>query len=91
MNAAIATLARLASVKAVKLRLHRQGLKPQHIARRVILGMAEKYLAEHRAELIAEATERVVLWQACAALERFAQKSKARKTGTSVVHISGAK
>jgi hypothetical protein len=44
---------------AVEVALRRQGLKPQHIAHRVILGMADEHLATHRDELITEASTRV--------------------------------
>ncbi len=96
MNAAIATLARLAAVMAVKRRLHCQGAKVHRIPAREISALAQEYLKQHRARLIAEAAQLIATspafqrWR-CADIERFAQDAKPRKTGTSVVQISGAK
>jgi len=50
-------LARQRAIKEDKRQFQMQGLKPQHIARKVIVVAADEYLAEHRAELISEATE----------------------------------
>ncbi len=50
-------LARQRAIKEGKRQFQKQGLKPQHIARKVIVVAADEYLAEHRAELISEATE----------------------------------
>jgi hypothetical protein len=96
MRGAIATLARLAAIKAVKSRLHCLGAKVHHMPASEIRALAEEYLEQHRAGLMAEAAELIATspaferWR-CADIERFAQKSKARETGTSVVQISGAK
>ena len=56
-------LARQRAIKEAKRQFQKQGLKPQHIARKVIVVAADEYLAEHRAELISEATEIVERWR----------------------------
>jgi hypothetical protein len=55
----IVTLARQAAIKAVKRQLRAQGLKPQYMAKREIVGLAEEYLAHHRQALLAQTWERV--------------------------------
>jgi len=66
------TLARWLARKAVKTRWHAQGLRVQTIEPSELGRVARVYLDQHRDDL---------LRQACATLERFARKSKARKTG----------
>ena len=56
MYAQAMTLARFYARKAVKAQLQREGLRPQWAETRVIDARARDYLAEHRAELIAQAT-----------------------------------
>jgi hypothetical protein len=62
-QAAIA-LAQHEAEKTVKLTLKRQGLKPQYIARREIVALANEYLAAHRAELLAQARPIIEQWRA---------------------------
>jgi hypothetical protein len=57
-------LARRRAFKIAEGQLRGQGIRPHHIARKIISGLADEYLAEHRAELIAEATEIVDRWKA---------------------------
>ncbi len=81
MNAAgaIITLARQRAIKAVKLQFQRQGLKPNHIAHRVIVAAAEDYLAQHRAELVAEARVIVERWLAEGFFGKRAQRAWAQR------------
>jgi len=58
-SAVIVTLARQAAIKAVKRQLQAQGLKPQYMAKREIVGLAEEYLLEHRQVLLAQTWQRV--------------------------------
>jgi len=58
----IATLARQAAIKAVKLSLQAQGIKLYPFAQRDIVVMANEYAAANRAKLLAEAIERVQCW-----------------------------
>jgi hypothetical protein len=58
---AIAILARQAAIKAVKADLWARGAKLSYIAPKEIRIIANEYLAEHRAELVAQATEK---WRA---------------------------
>jgi hypothetical protein len=78
------TLARYAAIKATKAELHAQGLRPSHIPHRDIVVLANQYLAEHRAELLAEAKATVERWRLegffgkrCANLSSDAQRAKA--------------
>jgi hypothetical protein len=64
MGHAVIVLAQRAAIEATKQRLRSQGLKPQHFAYREIVALAEAYLLEHRAELIAEAKAIVDRWHA---------------------------
>jgi len=64
MRAAVAVLAQRSAIKATKRQFHRQGLKLQHIAHRIIVAAANDYLAEHRTELVNEAKEIVDRWLA---------------------------
>jgi hypothetical protein len=64
MDHAVMTLARQRAIKATKLRLRGMGLKPQHMPLREIIPLAEEYLAEHRAVLVAEAKVVVDKWTA---------------------------
>ena len=63
MTLATNTLARQRAMKAAKHQLQAQGLRPTHFSHRDLLIRAEQYLAEHRAELIAEAKEIVERWR----------------------------
>jgi hypothetical protein len=64
MGRAIMVLAQRSTCNIVKQQLRAQGLKLQHFAHREIINLAEAYLLEHRAELIAEAKAIVERWQA---------------------------
>ena len=64
MSLATNTLARQRAIKAAKRKLQAQGLRPSQLSHRDIVARAEVYLAEHRAELIAEVTPIVLRWQA---------------------------
>jgi hypothetical protein len=64
MSLATNTLARQRAMKAAKHQLQAQGLRPSHFAHRDLLIKADAYLAAHRAELIEEAREIVLRWQA---------------------------
>jgi uroporphyrinogen-III synthase len=81
MNTVIMTLARQAAIKAVKRRLQAQGLKPQHIPAKEIRALAEEYLQQHRARLMAEAAELIATspaferWR-CATLESFDKRRR---------------
>lgn len=70
MNAIVMTLARMASVKAVKRELQARGLKSAHIEPRVISMAARAYLQEHP-ELIEQAAETV---QQVPALRKMAER-----------------
>jgi hypothetical protein len=63
LRAATKTLARYEAIKAVKRELQAKGLKPSHFAHREIAAAAEDYLSQHP-QLIAEARETVIRWQA---------------------------
>jgi hypothetical protein len=54
-RAAVATLARQAAIKAVKRQLQAQGIKLYSLSAKDIRVLADDYLAQHRARLIAEA------------------------------------
>ena len=58
------TLARHRAIKATKAELRAQGLRPNHLSHRDIIIRAEEYLAQHRAELLAEAKATVTRWAA---------------------------
>jgi hypothetical protein len=64
MSVAVMVLARRSAIKAVKRQFQAKGVKLQRMAHREIVAAANDYLAEHRAELIAEAKETVLRWQA---------------------------
>ena len=64
MGAAVMVLARQRAIKAVKRGLQARGLRPHHMPHREIIAAADAYLADHRAELIAEATPIVERWWA---------------------------
>lgn len=51
---ALVTLTRMVARKAVKHQLAARGLKPTSFSLRQIALMAEEYIADHRAELVAE-------------------------------------
>ena len=60
---AIAILARQAAIKAVKADLWARGKRLSYIPPKEIRVIADQYLAAHRAELVAQATEK---WRAIA-------------------------
>jgi hypothetical protein len=64
MGAAVMVLARQRALKAAKARLQAQGLRVSQFSHRDLVIRADQYLAEHREELIAEAREIVLRWQA---------------------------
>jgi hypothetical protein len=64
MGAAVAVLARQRAVKAAKHQLHARGLKPQYMPLPQIAAAAEDYLANHRAQLVAEAKQIIERWAA---------------------------
>jgi len=77
--------------------LRAQGLKPQHFSAREIALLADYYLNQHRARLIAEAEETINTWPGFARwrlpganIESNAQKQNEPKSTTSVVQMSGA-
>jgi hypothetical protein len=57
------TLARQRAIKEAKRQLQAQGLRPSQFSHRDLVIRADQYLAEHRAELIAEAKEIVERWR----------------------------
>jgi hypothetical protein len=62
LGAATITLARRAAIKATKVELQAQGLRPSHIPHCQIVARANQYLAQHR-ELISEAKAVVERWR----------------------------
>jgi hypothetical protein len=62
MALAAITLARRQAIKEVKRQLAAQGLRPSDFSHRDLVSRAEVYLAEHRAELFAEAKSIVEQW-----------------------------
>jgi DNA invertase Pin-like site-specific DNA recombinase len=83
---AIAIPARQAAIKAVKADLWARGKRLSYIPPKEIRVIADQYLAAHRAELVAQATEK---WRAIAEINARTQSEP--KSTTSVVRISGAK
>jgi len=63
LRLAVAVLARQAAIKATKAALRAKGLKLSHLRQKDIVAMAEEYLVHHP-ELIAEAKETALRWQA---------------------------
>jgi hypothetical protein len=63
MSLATHTLALQRAMNLTKRQLQAQGLKPNHFSLRDLRVRAEAYLADHRAELIAEAREIVERWR----------------------------
>ena len=63
MSLATHTLARQRALKAAKAKLQAQGLRPSQFSHRDLVIRAEQYLADHREELIAEATPIVERWR----------------------------
>ena len=55
-------LARMRAKKSVLLALRAQGFKPQHFSVREIAVLADYYLNQHRAKLMAEAAEAIATW-----------------------------
>jgi hypothetical protein len=53
-SAVIVVLARHAEIRLIKRQLTAQGLRPAHIARRIIVAAADEYFAERRQALIEE-------------------------------------
>jgi hypothetical protein len=64
MSLATHTLARQRAMKAAKHQLLAQGFRVSQFSHRDLVIRAEQYLATHREELIAEAREIVLRWQA---------------------------
>jgi hypothetical protein len=64
MGHAIVVLARQRALREAKRQLHAQGFKPMYMPLPQIAAAADDYLAEHRAELIAEAKVIVDRWYA---------------------------
>jgi hypothetical protein len=62
MGKAVKVLAIREAIKAVKQRMHAEGLKVHHVPRKIIVAAADDYLANHRSELVAEATKIVERW-----------------------------
>ena len=84
MGQAAICLARQRAIAAVKLALQGQGGKPQYIARREIVILAEEYLAAHRAELIAEAKPIVEQWRREGFFGKRAARELERKSRLSI-------
>ena len=63
MSLATHVLALQRAMNLTKRQLQAQGLKPNHFSLRDLRGRADAYLAEHRAELIAEAKLVVERWR----------------------------
>ena len=63
MSLATHTLALQRAMNLTKRQLQAQGLKPNHFSLRDLRVRAEAYLADHRAELVAEAKEIVERWR----------------------------
>src|SRR5215468_5189150 len=94
-RSAVMTLARMRAKKSVLLALRVQELKPQHFSAREIAVLAEYYLNQHRAKLMAEAEEAIATWPGlarwrCAEFTTAAQKEGEPRSITSVVQMSGA-
>ena len=103
----ITVLARQAARNVVKRQLQDRGIRPHHLKRREISVLAEEYLAQHRAELIAQAVENVQSYPpllklyereqrdrlrlAFSRLSTFAQREKPRFARGFGVRKSGAK
>ena len=62
MGRAVRVLAIREAIKTVKQRMQAQGLEVQHVQHKVIVAAADDYLADHRSELVAEATKIVERW-----------------------------
>jgi hypothetical protein len=77
--AATMTLAKRQAIQATKAELRAQSLKPSYIPHREIVVRAEQYLAQHRAELIAEAKAIVERWQAEGFFGRTRRKALSHK------------
>ena len=91
MGMAVNVLARQAALKEAKRQLQAQGLKPTHLSHGDLVVRAEQYLAEHRAELIAEAREIVARWQAAGVFGKrggihFTRRAKLRSDAQAEGH-----
>jgi hypothetical protein len=102
LKSAVFTLALQRAKTAVKRQLQAKGHKVAHYSARDITMMAQAYLDQHRAELIAEAKATVECWVAegffgkrvqlaFAKLSSDAQTPSEPKSITSLVQMSGAK
>ena len=95
---AVLMLARSAAVKVIKARLREQGVRLTLVKPKDINAPALEYLAEHRAQLVAEA-ERIIATSPyfksyrlpCANISSDAQKQNEPVSTTSTLQISGAK
>jgi hypothetical protein len=63
MGAATITLAKRKAINITKEDLRAQGLRPHHMPHCQIVARANKYLLDHREELIAEAKQTVERWR----------------------------
>jgi hypothetical protein len=94
---AVVTLALFRAKNAVKGQLHAQGIKLASVSARELHYLADDYLDQHRARLIAEAEEAIATspyfarWRLpVAKLSSDAQTTSEPKSITSVVQNSGA-
>jgi hypothetical protein len=91
------TLARQRAIKEAKRQLQAQSLRPSQFSHRDLVIRADQYLDQHRADLIAEAKQIVLRWQAegffgkRAKLLSDAQGGKARNTEAFCVQNSSSK
>ena len=93
---AVMALARLSATKAVKRELQAQGVRLHYISSKEMRELADTYLAQHRADLIAQAAEivatspRFARWRR-AKLSINAQTAKPCSSSTISVQKLGAK
>ena len=101
-SAVISTLARQTAIKAIKERLHAQGVKLSHVSARDIHLWADAYFEANRQALIEQAVTTISKsptfrkyyereQRGLAKLERNAQQPKPHKSTTSTVQMLGAK
>ena len=93
---AVMALARLSATNAVKRQLQAQGVKLHYISAKEMRELVDTYLAQHRADLIAQAAEiiatspRFARWRR-AKVKINAQMQTPPKSTTSVLQMLGAK
>lgn len=96
-RSAVVTLARQAARKAVKRQLQAQGIKLYSLSMKEISTLADDYLAQHSARLVADAKQIIAAsplfasYRVGAELTTNAQKENEPKSTTSAVQMSGAK